>query len=160
MLWLNLGRGLAIFTVSLGSKWMLGLPLWGCGQFTQICSISSVIPPFGADKPETIEWQINVECIDAEIFISACKTTFVISAAVSIHDIYIRSLLFDGQLYYLSYLLYSIQTDSGAHPAYPVGTRDNFPGRKAVKAWNRPPPSVSRLRWWSHISILLYVFMV
>jgi hypothetical protein len=40
------------------------------------------------------------------------------------------------------FLLYSVQTGSGAHSAsYPMGTRGSFPGGKAAGAYHSPPSS-------------------
>jgi hypothetical protein len=48
----------------------------------------------GPGKPETFEWQINVERIDTEIFINACKTTSVISAELAVSHLIIMFFIF------------------------------------------------------------------
>jgi hypothetical protein len=41
------------------------------------------------------------------------------------------------------FLLYSIQTGSGAHPgSYPMGTGSSIPGAKAVGEWSSPLTSI------------------
>jgi hypothetical protein len=55
-----------------------------------------------------------------------------------------------------------VKTGSGAHPAfYPVGTRDSFPGGKALglEADHSSPSSAEVKNVFSYISILQYAFM-
>jgi len=58
-------------------------------------------------------------------------------------------------------LPHRVQTDSGGHLAYVMGTGDSYPGDKADRAWSWPFTSI-QCRCWEWVELYLrsqYVFM-
>jgi hypothetical protein len=123
--------------------------MWKQSYETQRCYEGNII---FLDAAGSISVAICIPSIRGIVFVSSRRPTLWFGVAIFLNQIYAMGCMvtgcrLNGQGIGFRfpegardiYLLYSVQTRSGANPAsYPMGTRGTYPGSKAARTGNRP----------------------